>query len=146
MPKGIMRNVDFFALMAADLLARLYTAFPVPLDWHPQDFDFEVIFPDEDIDNLTSAWRSTVHWLSKEGYLRLESENPNAENEPQFAGAVLTEKGFGILNSPSIVHTGVKIGERLVQTVGDVATGVGQKAVSDAIDEIFNHTGVPLRG
>src|SRR5262249_40386296 len=133
-----VRNSDFFAVLAANILVRLLTTFPVPVDWRPEDFDLETIFPTEDFERLAGIWVDTVRWLSSEGYIRKKTECSQTD-KPHFLGVVLTEKGFRSLNLPSRFDSKVKIGERLVQTIDDVQTDRGRKTIEDQIAQIFGN-------
>jgi len=135
MARGIPRNIDYFHVFAADIMVRLYSAFPVPEDLDFEAFDFEGIFPDEDRDRLAKIWAHSVRWLRSEGIIRVDAAA--GDGDDQFLGVVLTEKGFRILNRPTDLHANLKLGESLAISMNDPVTETGRNHIREQVDEIF---------
>lgn len=130
------RAVDYFSLLAADILARLYTLFPTPTDWKASDLGIQAIDPDEDSNRLTEIWADTVRWLRDEGYIRFRAEERISE-EPIFSGVILTEKGLAKLSTPLNTSPGKNIADALIATIGDITTEASQQKIRKYIEQII---------
>jgi hypothetical protein len=102
MPKAIRANQEFFDLLAGDIFARLYTAFPQPIDVYTDAITYNNALGaqdgfDDDPDRVMELYSNTIHWLGGEGFIKFSEAVGQGKRGTLFCDAVLTAKGLEAL-------------------------------------------------
>jgi len=133
-----MTNIDLFNSYTADVLSRLYAAFPVKvsldvrvLSGHQEIDDYgAVITPDGHRSKEAEIAFATIEWLIESGYIRAGGKRPPLG----FTDCVLTSSGLDILNAvPDGVRSGETWGGRLARLVREGSVDLAKEAVTALI-------------
>jgi len=126
MPKAIRANQEYFDLLAGDIFARLYTAFPEPIDLY-SEIDYDTIDHDEEPERLERLWSATGVWLSQEGFIRYSQQTGDDEHST-FHDAVLTTQGLRALKGvPISLGEATTYGEKLKRAAENIGNEASKK-------------------
>lgn len=137
-PKAMRANQEFFDLLAGDIFARLYNAFPEPTDL-TSDGIFPTLGGQEEIDDnperMKLLYGHTVQWLSDEGYLRFGQATHQDDDSVAFFDTVLTSKGLESLRKipGSLAGPGETIGAKIEETAKDISSDAAKALMKQLI-------------
>ena len=129
----IRPNIDDFDTYAAEVLSRLFLAFPLRIPLDPQDLTGgEAPDPDAAPDSEEGRRRlqfeiavATVTWLRDEGYIVAPWHG-----HLRFHGCVLTAKGLrALLQLPDRLAADRTVGDRLITATRDLHAWFGPETV-----------------
>src|SRR5438105_4476361 len=117
-PKAIPANQEFFDLLAGDIFARLYTAFPEPIDIHSDailhnsELGKQDGF-DDDQERLERLYGTATSGCATRGYLRFSEVATQDDESEVYFDAVLTSKGLEALRKTpgSLTRPGQTLGD-----------------------------------
>jgi hypothetical protein len=132
MPKAIKANNEFFDLLSADILTRLYTMFPERIDLSPDDVNFDAMAIDTEgyPERLPPLWTATVEWLADEGFIRIGQASESIDGHTAFYNVTLTGKGIGSLRQDGT-------GDKLKAAVEQIGTDAAKKSVTDLVGKVL---------
>nr|AWL95752.1 hypothetical protein CIT37_29140 [Bradyrhizobium ottawaense] len=138
-PKATRANQEFFDILAGDIFARLYHAFPAPTDLIP-DGIIPALGGQEEIDDnperMQALYGHTVQWLSDEGYLRFgQAAHQDEDDSVAFFDVVLTSKGLEALRKTpgSLTGPGETLGEKIEETAKDISSDAAKDLMKQLI-------------
>jgi hypothetical protein len=140
MSKAIRANQEFFDLLAGDIFARLYVAFPQPIDVytdaiiHNNALGTQDGF-DDDPDRLVALYSHTITWLGGEGFIKFSEAAGRGKRGDIFCDVVLTAKG---LEAPrktpgSLVGPGETLGDKIEAAVKDISSDAAKGAMKQFV-------------
>ncbi len=135
----IPENIQRFNLIALQLFAKLYEAFPTGIDIKPLKLGDEALPKDSSAVTQQQAWDfgqgayDVVFWLAEEGFLRFE--NPN--HTRKFYNARLTMKGLAILTYVPTSLQPNEPKEPLIEKVKRVLATGAEKTAAEGIRSIL---------
>jgi hypothetical protein len=149
-PKAIRANQEFFDLLAGDIFARLYTAFPEPTDIHSDAILHNDALRkqdgfDDDPTRLERLYRHTIQWLWNEGYLRFSQVAPQDDGTEVFCNTVLSAKGLEALRKTptTLAGPGLTIGDQIEATAKDIGSDTAKSVMKDLVGQAL---GLIIRG
>jgi hypothetical protein len=138
MPKGMKTNEEFFGLLAADVLARLYVIFPQSLDLDPTVVDFAAMDEYECSDRLVHLWCQTIRWLETEGYLRFSAEQSVTRDVVKFVGVTLTRKGLlALKSSPGDGNQSSPYGDQLISSMKQIHDDTTKSVLAEIVNRVL---------
>lgn len=129
------KNIELFNLSAAGILAKLYEAFPNPIDLQPNLLEAEIApvgFTEEQHFDFAHTIAHSGEWLAKEGFFSFRADYRTTEG-PAFPYAVLTAKGLAILGATPDALSGKKT---IGQAISDGLKEGKKEIVSGLIREL----------
>lgn len=128
MSKAIKANNEFFDLLSADILTRLYTMFPQRIDLDANAVDFASMNIDSEgyPERLPSLWSATVEWLADEGFIRIGRRAESANGQTTFSNVILTGQGLSALRRNGT-------GDKLIVAVKNISTDAAKAAATNLI-------------
>ena len=133
-----MTNIDFFNGFTLSLFAKLYEAFPTPIDIDTSALALASIPEDATHDaswNYMSAADHAVHFLKQEGFLTSEGGFLSGGTELQVR---LTAKGLAVLNSmPDALDSGTPLIDKAKAALSTGAKEAGKETIKQVAQWIF---------
>lgn len=97
-------HIDDFHFDTAEVLSKLYAAFPVPYILLVEDLSGPIRWDMTGLpDRRSQACFETLIWLAEHGLMRYRSVEPRSIG---VEGAVLSQQGFVLLSGQLVWHTG----------------------------------------
>lgn len=125
-----MNNLDHFNNITANVLSACFEQFPVPRDFHYENF-----YPENEENHdhdISDVFYHTMMWLRKYEYIDFWDTDLSGTS---FQHVSLTEKSLNILNKiPESLEEKTSIGRQLGRILKDGATN----AASDMIKSILS--------
>lgn len=123
-----MKNIEIFDCYVAEIFARLYENFPVPVTLDLTWLDTEAISEADEHEEMfhkISVYEHTVKWLMSAGYINVENINAQKAYD-----VVLSAKGLEILKMPvSLQQPKESFGDFIM---GAIKSGAKEAAASQA--------------
>ncbi|EWH00694.1 hypothetical protein [Halomonas sp. BC04] len=129
-------NISFFDELTGQVLARLYSTFPVPAILLAKDFvDQPLAYNEHVMSEVASSqsefFISTCEWLRQAGYINTADRDPN---NLIVREVVLTAKGLELLKvKPENLSDEPSLGEQLTAATQEGATDAAKKAVGQIL-------------
>jgi hypothetical protein len=138
-------NIDRFNKFASEAFSILYSFFPQPCNFGPEDFDVPKDAHGYITHEDAGFVAATVGWLKDEGYVRTMSEDTSGN----FYGAVLTGKGLAVLKLiPDALANPTPLGEQIQAAVKAGSVSVAKTLLNTALDAgikyTMAHAGIPV--
>lgn len=129
-------NITYFDELTGQVLAHLYSTFPVPAHLLSKDYVDEAYTYNEHIMTDVASEQSeffiaTCEWLRQAGYIHTGEKDPNSQ---VVRDAVLSAKGLELLKvKPQNLTDGPTLGDELSKAARDGAKDAVKKSVGQVL-------------